>query len=388
MSFPTPVDTVSTSLLLATVPSVQTPHFLSAVIQTATSLTKDKLVIVLFSRCFNLVRDGSTYPESLAISHTATSSWKDVQRLLTFVYVQATKIAQEKGRVLMDIDNDLDELVKDLNVEVVFRVSGDSIATPLPASIGAKRTAYLHAGGNIPDLAIAEGSYSSVLTPLAPQTPFTPQTPSLSRSTTSSNIRHDVTDASFASISSLLTQTQTQKPKMYPVVALGGTFDHLHAGHKILLSMGAWIASEKLIVGVTSSSILSKKPNAELVEPLEVRMENVRKFLGRFKKGIEYYLTELTDVYGPTGYDPNVQALVVSRETISGAKEIAAHRASHNLPPLDLYVIDVISSTNHNLDHEDVGWLKDMKLSSTFIRSWIAERDAKAKEVQGVDSKN
>lgn len=40
-------------------------------------------------------------------------------------------------------------------------------------------------------------------------------------------------------------------PPVYPVVALGGTFDHLHAGHKILLSMAAWIAKEKVIVGVT-----------------------------------------------------------------------------------------------------------------------------------------
>ena len=36
-----------------------------------------------------------------------------------------------------------------------------------------------------------------------------------------------------------------------PVVALGGTFDHLHSGHKILLSMAAWIAHEKVIIGVT-----------------------------------------------------------------------------------------------------------------------------------------
>ena len=43
-------------------------------------------------------------------------------------------------------------------------------------------------------------------------------------------------------------------PPLYPVVALGGTFDHLHAGHKILLSMGAWIAQEKLIVGITGMS--------------------------------------------------------------------------------------------------------------------------------------
>lgn len=42
---------------------------------------------------------------------------------------------------------------------------------------------------------------------------------------------------------------------MYPVTAMGGTFDHLHAGHKILLSMAAWITSEKLIVGMTGMPI-------------------------------------------------------------------------------------------------------------------------------------
>lgn len=40
----------------------------------------------------------------------------------------------------------------------------------------------------------------------------------------------------------------------YDVVALGGTFDHLHAGHKILLSMSAWIASKKVIVGITGQT--------------------------------------------------------------------------------------------------------------------------------------
>jgi hypothetical protein len=43
-------------------------------------------------------------------------------------------------------------------------------------------------------------------------------------------------------------------PGLFPVVALGGTFDHLHAGHKILLSMAAWITAEKIIVGVTGSN--------------------------------------------------------------------------------------------------------------------------------------
>jgi hypothetical protein len=34
-------------------------------------------------------------------------------------------------------------------------------------------------------------------------------------------------------------------------VAVGGTFDHLHAGHKILLTMTAWITRKRLVCGVT-----------------------------------------------------------------------------------------------------------------------------------------
>ena len=44
---------------------------------------------------------------------------------------------------------------------------------------------------------------------------------------------------------------------LYPVVALGGTFDHLHSGHKILLTMAASITSRELIVGVTGPSGVS-----------------------------------------------------------------------------------------------------------------------------------
>ncbi len=47
-------------------------------------------------------------------------------------------------------------------------------------------------------------------------------------------------------------------PPAYPVVAVGGTFDHLHAGHKILLSMTAWIADEKVVIGVTGMSLFDK----------------------------------------------------------------------------------------------------------------------------------
>ena len=42
--------------------------------------------------------------------------------------------------------------------------------------------------------------------------------------------------------------------RLFEVTALGGTFDHLHAGHKILLTMAAWITTRRLIVGITGQS--------------------------------------------------------------------------------------------------------------------------------------
>jgi pantetheine-phosphate adenylyltransferase len=109
-------------------------------------------------------------------------------------------------------------------------------------------------------------------------------------------------------------------PSLFPVVALGGTFDHLHAGHKILLSMAAFIASTKLIVGVTDDALLTRKAYAAVLEPLPTRIAAVRAFLARFKPGLEVDAVPISDVYGPTGWDPNIQALVVSKETADGAR--------------------------------------------------------------------
>jgi pantetheine-phosphate adenylyltransferase len=142
MSPTVPTETAGTAILFATIKDLDTPYILAPVVHTAATLTKHKLIIVLFSRFFNVKHEGLTFPETLAISHTARSSWNDVQKLLTYVYVQATKAAQEMGKVLMDIDillkglnddhleADLESLVSDLGVEVVFRISGGNQKHP------------------------------------------------------------------------------------------------------------------------------------------------------------------------------------------------------------------------------------------------------------------
>ncbi|KAF5373558.1 hypothetical protein D9758_000692 [Tetrapyrgos nigripes] len=319
-----------------------TPHYLAPAICTAANNANNHLVIVLFSQLF--ASDG--------VSHT--TSWDDVQRLLTYVYVQATKTAQDKGNMLMNIDvllKGLDDVLSDeisQDTDVVYRVSGGNRTTLGPVPI---LTAF-------PDI-IAARLPESILTITQTYIDLIVSLPDPDLPTPPS--------------------TADQSPSTFPVVAVGGTFDHLHAGHKILLSMGAWIANTKLIVGVTDTSLLSSKAYAAYLESIDVRIANVRYFLSLFKPGITYDIVPINDVYGPTGWDPNVQALVVSHETLKGAEAIATHRASKSFPPLRTFVIDVISQTSEKLDHEDVELMRQTKMGSTFIREWIAKQDKEKK---------
>jgi pantetheine-phosphate adenylyltransferase len=158
----------------------------------------------------------------------------------------------------------------------------------------------------------------------------------------------------------------------------------------------------------TADDLLVSKAHQEQLEPLELRIQLTRAFLHRLEPRLEYDLVELRDVAGPTGTEADVQALVVSRESASGAEAsksplytlrsvvdpsaVAKIRADRNLPPLDVFVIDVISSSadspipiteegeelgdaSHSslVGETDQQRLKEGKMSSSFIRKWLAE---------------
>lgn len=54
---------------------------------------------------------------------------------------------------------------------------------------------------------------------------------------------------------SLIDDSETK----YNNVVLGGTFDRLHVGHKILLSEAALKAQQRLVVGVTDVNMIASK---------------------------------------------------------------------------------------------------------------------------------
>ena len=58
--------------------------------------------------------------------------------------------------------------------------------------------------------------------------------------------------------------------KFYRDVALGGTFDNIHNGHRLMLAQSAFLTQRRLVVGVSNGPLLVNKILTELIKPVEV----------------------------------------------------------------------------------------------------------------------
>lgn len=147
--------------------------------------------------------------------------------------------------------------------------------------------------------------------------------------------------------------------KKFKISAVGGTFDHLHDGHKILLASSAFLTSNKLIIGLTSEKLLVNKKFKEYLEDFEIRKENVLKFVELLDPNLSYDILPINDICGPTGYEPNIEALIVSQETKSGGDFVNATRAEKGLSQLFVFVVNVLGGKE--------------KLSSTYLRQLASQ---------------
>jgi pantetheine-phosphate adenylyltransferase len=117
---------VQRSILLATLHDLSVHHLADA-ISSAAQWTHKRLIILLVSRLFNKPSSNSASEcQEAPISHT--QKWNEVQSLLTCAYVQATKVAQQLNRVLMEVDvllKGIDETLPDdlaNDVDILYRV--------------------------------------------------------------------------------------------------------------------------------------------------------------------------------------------------------------------------------------------------------------------------
>ncbi|KAL6716534.1 hypothetical protein ACLMJK_006101 [Lecanora helva] len=193
-------------------------------------------------------------------------------------------------------------------------------------------------------------------------------------------------------------------------VAVGGTFDHLHAGHKLLLTMAALMLDADpvqsretvLTVGITGDELLQNKKYRDQLEDFYKRQSAIQQFLlgilelisarnkldyarnsegsARFgrevtnslKSGLTIRYVEIFDPCGPTITDEAISALVLSAETRGGGQIVNSRREEKGWSPLDIFEVDVLDVGEDESSTDDNAFQN--KISSTDIRRRMQEK--------------
>ncbi len=121
-------------------------------------------------------------------------------------------------------------------------------------------------------------------------------------------------------------------------VAVGGTFDPLHDGHKALLMKACELSrGGELLIGLTSDEMAKNK--AHKVRSFRSRFNDVMRFISA--QGISPLIIRLDDTYGPTISD-EFDFLVVSPETHPMALKINRIRREKDLKEIEIVLVDYV----------------------------------------------
>ena len=146
-----------------------------------------------------------------------------------------------------------------------------------------------------------------------------------------------------------------------PHLLIAGTFDHLHSGHKLLLSAAAFSSTKKLTVALTEGeALLGRKKFKAAMQTLQQRTHAVSVFLSSLVPDLEIVFTVTTDVVGPAAH-LDADAIAVTAETLTGADTVNQARSTTGHPPLKTVVLPILSPSTE-------------KVSSTHVRKFIAHQ--------------
>lgn len=122
-------------------------------------------------------------------------------------------------------------------------------------------------------------------------------------------------------------------------VAVGGTFNPLHDGHKAILARAHMLStSGELIIGITSDEMAHKKYHR--VEDCETRKQKIARFMLEMFGTIPQIVI-LENPFGPT-LEEDFDYLVVSPETEPIGNLINSKRAKLGKKPIKIELVEFV----------------------------------------------
>jgi len=150
--------------------------------------------------------------------------------------------------------------------------------------------------------------------------------------------------------------------KQFKKVAVGGTFDELHRGHKALLDK-AFEIGDSVIIGLSSDEFVSKMGKPHKTAAYGERLKELQAFLAEQGLAAKAEIVPLNDPYGLTISGDGLEALVVSKETEKIAQKINEIRAKAGFEPLMIVTVNMVPADN------------SAPISTTRIRSGEIDRN-------------
>lgn len=133
--------------------------------------------------------------------------------------------------------------------------------------------------------------------------------------------------------------------KKFRKVAVGGTFDELHRGHKVLL-IRAFEIGERVAIGLCSDKFVETLGKPHVTASYEERLRELKAFLNDLGVSERAEFVPLNDPFGTTLTGSCIEALVVSEETKPIAFKINEKRREAGLSQLEIVTVVMVPSEN------------------------------------------
>ena len=131
-----------------------------------------------------------------------------------------------------------------------------------------------------------------------------------------------------------LTEFKTEK---YKKIVVGGTFDRLHNGHRYLLSTAEHYG-KKLIIGLCSDEMVKKrKKDWQKIQSYVQRKKTIKNYLKKIR--LSHNIAKLENDSGPAAESIDIEAILLTEDTLKNGLEINKIRRKKGLKELDYIVL-------------------------------------------------